>query len=71
MSEVENESQGPHDLVVVWSSAGGVEALSFHVSTLPVDFPAAVVLAASQPTGQYGLPPLQDFDHPPPHDSDS
>ena len=32
-------------LVVVGSSAGGIEALSVLVSTLPVDFPAPIVLA--------------------------
>jgi two-component system, chemotaxis family, CheB/CheR fusion protein len=37
--------QGPHDLVVVGSSAGGVEALSILVGTLPEDFPAPLVLA--------------------------
>jgi two-component system, chemotaxis family, CheB/CheR fusion protein len=36
---------GEHDLVVVGSSAGGVEALSILVSTLPNDFPAPIVLA--------------------------
>jgi two-component system CheB/CheR fusion protein len=35
----------PDSLVVVGSSAGGVEALSVLVSTLPVDFPAPIVLA--------------------------
>ena len=33
------------ELVVIGSSAGGVEALSVLVSTLPVDFPAPIVLA--------------------------
>src|SRR5579872_360476 len=33
------------DLVVVGSSAGGVEALSVLVSNLPSDFPAPIVLA--------------------------
>src|SRR5579871_4568908 len=33
------------DLVVVGSSAGGIEALSILVSTLPADFPAPIVLA--------------------------
>src|SRR5439155_12705233 len=32
-------------LVVVGSSAGGVEALSALVSTLPTDFPAPIVIA--------------------------
>ena len=45
MSEVENISTGPSDLVVIGSSAGGVEALSVLVATLPGDFPAPVVLA--------------------------
>src|SRR6266700_2032519 len=45
MSEGENVPQGPSDLVVVGSSAGGVEALSVLVNTLPANFPAAVVLA--------------------------
>jgi two-component system, chemotaxis family, CheB/CheR fusion protein len=35
----------PSDLVVVGSSAGGVEALSVLVSTLPADFSAPIVLA--------------------------
>ncbi len=34
-----------HSLVVVGSSAGGIEALSTLVATLPPDFPAPVVLA--------------------------
>ena len=33
------------DLVVIGSSAGGIEALSILVSTLPSDFPAPIVLA--------------------------
>lgn len=37
--------QGPHDLVVVGSSAGGVEALSILTSSLPADFPAPIVIA--------------------------
>lgn len=34
-----------YDLVVIGSSAGGIEALSLVMSTLPVDFPAPLVLA--------------------------
>src|SRR5690242_13593728 len=34
-----------NDLVVVGSSAGGIEALSILVSGLPTDFPAPLVLA--------------------------
>src|SRR6266571_5298456 len=45
MSKVENTPHGANDLVVIGSSAGGVEALSVLVSTLPGDFPAPVVLA--------------------------
>src|SRR5215469_3562812 len=45
MSEGENVLEGPSDLVVIGSSAGGVEALSVLVNTLPANFPAAVVLA--------------------------
>src|SRR5438128_10615264 len=45
MGEVENTPTGSNDLVVIGSSAGGVEALSVLVSTLPGDFPAPVVLA--------------------------
>ncbi len=47
MSEnnVEKVDAVPGDLVVVGSSAGGVEALSIFVGTLPVDFPAPIVLA--------------------------
>ncbi len=45
MSEVENGTPNHGDLVVVGSSAGGVEALSILVSTLPADFPAPIVLA--------------------------
>ncbi len=45
MGEVENTPTGSNDLVVIGSSAGGVEALSVLVSTLPSDFPAPVVLA--------------------------
>src|SRR2546421_11995212 len=45
MSDIEKVSSGAGDLVVVGSSAGGVEALSILVSTLPADFPAPIVLA--------------------------
>ncbi len=45
MGEFENTPHGATDLVVIGSSAGGVEALSVLVSTLPGDFPAPVVLA--------------------------
>ena len=34
-----------HNLVVVGSSAGGIEALSTLVATLPANFPAPLVLA--------------------------
>ena len=36
-----SEGRTLYDLVVVGSSAGGIEALSLLVSTLPTDFPAA------------------------------
>ncbi|HEY7413963.1 MAG TPA: chemotaxis protein CheB, partial [Ktedonobacteraceae bacterium] len=45
MSEVEGKETNSGDLVVVGSSAGGVEALSILVNTLPEDFPAPIVLA--------------------------
>lgn len=45
MSTSEKNSGQPGDLVVIGSSAGGVEALSILVSTLPTDFPAPLVLA--------------------------
>ena len=45
MSNVENMQSTIGDLVVVGASAGGVEALSILVSTLPLDFPAPIVLA--------------------------
>src|SRR5256885_16085155 len=45
MSDIEKVSSGTGDLIVVGSSAGGVEALSILVSTLPADFPAPIVLA--------------------------
>ncbi len=40
-----NSSANSNDLVVVGSSAGGIEALSIFVNTLPEDFPAPIVLA--------------------------
>ncbi len=43
--ESDNANQNGLELVVVGSSAGGIEALSILVSTLPTDFPAPVVLA--------------------------
>src|SRR5947199_2708332 len=45
MSEVEKRDAISNDLVVVGSSAGGVEALSVLVSTLALDFPAPIVIA--------------------------
>jgi two-component system CheB/CheR fusion protein len=45
MSASEQSYASPNDLVVVGSSAGGIEALSVLVSTLPTDFPAPIVLA--------------------------
>lgn len=50
MSDVEKENTEQEnattkDLVVVGSSAGGIEALSILVSTLPKNFPAPIVLA--------------------------
>jgi two-component system CheB/CheR fusion protein len=45
MDEVENVASSTGDLVVVGSSAGGIEALSVLVNTLPANFPAPLVLA--------------------------
>ncbi|MFL5692371.1 MAG: CheR family methyltransferase [Ktedonobacteraceae bacterium] len=45
MSEAENKEVRDGDLVVIGSSAGGIEAISILVSTLPLDFPAPLVLA--------------------------
>jgi two-component system CheB/CheR fusion protein len=45
MNEIEKGGKEPRDLVVVGSSAGGVEALSVLVGTLPKSFPAPIVLA--------------------------
>jgi two-component system CheB/CheR fusion protein len=40
------EKQNPSDyLVIIGASAGGVEALSILVGTLPLDFPAPIILA--------------------------
>jgi two-component system CheB/CheR fusion protein len=39
------QSFGTGELVVVGSSAGGIEALSILVGTIPSDFPAPIVLA--------------------------
>src|SRR4051794_29183182 len=46
MRQVNNTSHSSHaPLVVVGASAGGIEALSVLVSTLPTDFPAPLVVA--------------------------
>ncbi|GAC1381540.1 MAG: hypothetical protein NVSMB33_08280 [Ktedonobacteraceae bacterium] len=45
MNTFENGTSGIDGIVVVGSSAGGVEALSVLVSTLPPNFPAPIVLA--------------------------
>src|SRR6266496_5065721 len=45
MNEIEAMETNIGDLVVIGSSAGGVEALSVLVNTLPGDFPAPIVLA--------------------------
>ena len=45
MSEAEKGEARDSDLVVIGSSAGGIEAVSTLVSTLPTDFPAPLVLA--------------------------
>lgn len=45
MSDQETNNITQKDLVVVGSSAGGIEALSVLVNTLPLDFPAPLVLA--------------------------
>src|SRR5436853_2181734 len=45
MKEKEKRDINPSDLIVVGSSAGGIEALSILVGTLPDNFPAPVVLA--------------------------
>ena len=43
--EEQQRESGAGNLIVVGSSAGGVEALSIFVSTLATDFPAPIVLA--------------------------
>jgi two-component system CheB/CheR fusion protein len=45
MSTLEGSHSESEELVVVGSSAGGIEALSVLVSTLPANFPAPIVLA--------------------------
>jgi two-component system CheB/CheR fusion protein len=40
-----SEQAGGQDLIVIGASAGGIEALSRLVSTLPADFPAPIVIA--------------------------
>ena len=45
MNALEQDTVQSSELVVVGSSAGGIEALSILVSTLPEDFPAPLVLA--------------------------
>jgi len=45
MKEKEKRESDSSDLVVVGSSAGGIEALSILIGTLPDNFPAPVVLA--------------------------
>jgi chemotaxis response regulator CheB len=39
------DEQRLYDLVVMGSSAGGIEALALLVTTLPPDFPAPIVIA--------------------------
>lgn len=45
MNTLENTPSTADDLIIVGASAGGIEALSTLVSTLPADFPAPIVLA--------------------------
>ena len=45
MSEAVKEETRESNLVVIGSSAGGIEAISILVGTLPADFPAPIVLA--------------------------
>jgi chemotaxis methyl-accepting protein methylase/signal transduction histidine kinase len=44
-TDTQEEGSNRGDLVIVGSSAGGVEALAILVSSLPADFPAPIVLA--------------------------
>lgn len=45
MSDEVKQEQMMYDLIVVGSSAGGVEALSILVGTLPANFPTPIILA--------------------------
>jgi two-component system CheB/CheR fusion protein len=45
MNTIEKDTSTTYDLVIVGASAGGVEALSTLVSTLPASFPTPIVLA--------------------------
>ncbi|HEX8683063.1 MAG TPA: CheR family methyltransferase [Ardenticatenaceae bacterium] len=45
MDSTEQRDSTSNELVIVGTSAGGVEALSVLVSTLPTDFPAPIILA--------------------------
>jgi two-component system CheB/CheR fusion protein len=45
MDSTEQRDSTSNELVIVGTSAGGVEALSVLVSTLPADFPAPIILA--------------------------
>lgn len=59
MTEDNNSKTGIDEVVVVGSSAGGIEALSILVSTLPADFPAPIILAQHlDPTRPSNLAPI-------------
>ncbi len=45
MSTIKEDNTPSQDLIVVGSSAGGIEALSVLVGSLPTDFPAPIVIA--------------------------
>src|SRR5438552_15167910 len=45
MTESNETARANRELVVIGSSAGGIEALSVLIKTLPANFPAPVVLA--------------------------